>query len=739
MDRIKAGITNEVFALLDEAHAIRVNNLKQSIILALQAKDLCAKQTDDVLLAGCLSRLAFYYMINGEYDRSLTIADEAAELFTALNDERAIADVKYTIASVYYKTDNLHLGLKYLSECLTTYRKHNDYLNLAKSYKVLGTIYEFFENVERAVESYEAAIAAAEKSGDNNMKTNAYNPLSGLYLNQGKTGIAMELIEASISLKQATGDTRGLAFSYYGRGKIHTRTGDYAKAEADFTHAVTIHLEMGEKLGLGMAYQKMGVLYIAQGKLESAKVILLKALELSETYKSSIIKTKSSFLLYQVFKQQHNADEALHYLELHQAEQDNSVQHQTKQMVEAYALIQQMEAQALEEKMRLERAEMLKKKNQAEYAARAKQDFLSNMSHEIRTPLNAVITITNLLKERADAEDQRLLDSLKFASNNLLLLINDVLDFTKLETGKVQLEKHPVLLHDLLHNIKNTYDSLAKEKGIRLDMQVDEKVGNVYWLDETKLAQILGNLLSNAIKFTDEGSVTLLVAYIADTAAGTKLAFKVCDTGIGIGPDFLMDIFDTFTQPKSVTTKKRQGSGLGLAIVKKLVELYDSNIAVSTQPGIGSVFSFELLLKPAERIVAGDEVSVPQRLSELEVLLVEDNAINTLVATKLLQRWNIKPDCAKNGLEAVAKSKLKRYDLILMDIHMPEMNGYDATIQLRQQDNPNCTTPVYALTADINVNLQEEYVEYFTGFLRKPIEVDHLLGAISSVIRSPAN
>jgi signal transduction histidine kinase len=732
MDTLHPGNIKQINDLLDEAYSCRINSLHQSIKLATRALDLSIASEDKQLIAQSLSTLSFFYMINSEYDRSLSMAAKAAAHYEALNDERGLANVKYTIASVYYKTDNLHAGLVNLTQCLTIFRKYNDHINLAKSNKALGTIYEYFGDTENAIEAYEAAISDAKAIGDINMKTNAYNPLSGIYLNRGKIEIAMELIQRSILLKQQTGDTRGLGFAYYGRGKIYTRTGEYALAEKDFDQSIDIHRAMGEKLGLCMSVQKKGVLFLEQGAYDLAKELLLKALELSEGCNSQMLKTKTCFLLYRVCKQQQLATEALHYLEIHHAEQEANVHNQTHQIVNNYKLIRQMEAKALEDKMQLERIEMTEKKNKAEYAAKARQDFLSNMSHEIRTPLNAVITITNLLKERADVEDQLLLESLRFASSNLLALINDILDFTKLDTGKVTLEKHPVNIRELLQNIKNTYEGLAKEKGLQLTLQLGEETGTVYELDEMRLTQILGNLLSNAIKFTEKGSVTMAMQKIDEKEEGVQLRFSVSDTGSGIPAAFLSEIFDAFTQPKSVTTKKQGGSGLGLAIVKKLASLYGTEVHIQSSINKGSVFSFDLVLKPTGLLQpAPAQESAP--LNHMNVLLVEDNNINTLVITKLLLRWGIRADTAKNGFEAVDKSQLKKYDIILMDIHMPEMNGYDATMRIKQQGNINENTPIYALTADINANLQQEYLHYFNGFLNKPIEVKQLFKVLSSI------
>jgi signal transduction histidine kinase/CheY-like chemotaxis protein len=729
----KIYIEKQVDDLLTEAHSVRVNNLKQSLVLANQALDISKKSNDQALIAKSLSRLSFYCMINSEYEKSISLATEAAEIFESLNDEKGQAEALYNIASVYYKSDNLHMGLKYLLDCLTTFRKYNDYASQAKAYKSLGTIYEYFGDIEHAIEAYQSSVEAAEKLGDSNAKTNAFNPLSGLFLNQNNIEKATELIESSIAMKKESGDTRGLAFAYYGRGKIYTKTKQFDLAEKDFLQSIAIHVEMGERLGLCMAYQKMAVMFTAQQNYEKAKDAAFNAFSISNEYNMRMIKLKSSLLLYQVCKQLGKLDEALLYLEINQTENEKNAHNETIQIINSYNLIQKMEAKAAEDKMQLERTDMMEKRTKAEYAAKAKQEFLSNMSHEIRTPLNAVITITNLLKERADAEDQQLLDSLKFASDNLLMLINDILDFSKLEAGKVQLETKPVIIRELFNNIKNTYSSLAKEKGLELLLQVDEKTAEAYELDEIKLTQIIGNLLSNAIKFTERGSVILKVDYLTKKDKHDVLRLKVVDTGIGIPSTFLHEIFDSFSQPKSLTTKKQGGSGLGLAIVKKLVELHGSDITITTETGKGSIFEFDLTAKPAQQKSLNQSKVKPQ-LQGLDVLVVDDNKINILVVSKLLSGWGIQAESAVNGLEAVELSAVKKYDVILMDIHMPELNGYDAVKQIRLNAGVNAQTPVYALTADINANEQQEYSNYFNGFLRKPIEIDQLYKALSILV-----
>ncbi|MEO7213685.1 tetratricopeptide repeat protein [Mucilaginibacter sp.] len=727
-DTMEYGAINQ---LLDDAYSNRVHNLKYSVKLATEALQLSRKQSHKSLIGKSLTQLSLFYMIQGAYKRSVHMAKEAIRYFEELQDDLGIADAKYSIAGVYYKTDNYHLGLICLFDCLKIYRKYQDHHNQARTLKSLGTIYEYFGDPKNAVRSYESAIEAARRVKDLNLVSNAYNPLSGIYLKQGKVEKAFRIVQESIAIKSKTGDIRGLAFALYGRGKVYAFTGRLQEAENDFKNAIEIHINAGEKLGLGMAYQKMGELYIAMGRLDKAKLILQKGLDFSNKYNIAIIRFKCNYLLYQISKLENDTVRSLEYLELYLHQKEAVINTQTLKVIENYELITKMESLEKEAKLQKEREAIEEKQKRAEQTARMKQEFLSTMSHEIRTPLNAVTTISTMITAKS-AYDEELMDSLKSASNNLLLVINDILDFTKLDSGKVELNNRACPFQDLLDSVIKTYSSLAHKKGVELLLTKDQALADCYELDETKLSQILGNLISNAVKYTDNGKVVLNLRKIAAVDEFDNIRFSVADTGTGIPEEHFEEIFETFSQPKSVTTRSQGGSGLGLAIVKKLTGLYDSNVTVRSKIGVGSEFTFDIKLKRASIPGRAVPLSV-EGLKGKTVLLAEDNMINAMVARKLLANWGIVSEHAINGMEAVEKSQLKAFDFILMDIHMPGMNGFDATEQIRHNTNPNTATPVFALTADITAESNEDYKNYFTGFLRKPIEIDRLYMALLQV------
>lgn len=732
MSATVTGHNSDVTSLLNYAYQCRINNLDYSVSLAKKALRICRKSNDRGLTAKSLNHLALFYMIRGEYKRSINSAKEAIRYFEILKDERGIADARYSIAGVYYKTDNYHLGLINLIDCLTIYRKYNDYHNQARTQKSLGTIFEYFGDRKNAIRSYEASIDAAKKVKDFNLIANTYNPLSGIYLKQNKVKKAMDIIEKSIAIKTKSGDTRGLAFALYGRAKVYTTLQRWHEAEQDYQKAIEIHRQMGERLGLGMAYCKLGSLYAKINELAKAKLVLEKALQFSTQYGIIYILFKSNYQLYRIYKQENDTVKSLEYLEQYLNHKEKVINTQTLKVIENYELITKMESLEKAAQMDQERARIMERQERAEHAARVKQNFLSTMSHEIRTPLNAVITITSLLNERVEAEEKELLDSLKFASGNLLMIINDILDFTKLDTGKVQVQCKPCSIISLIQRLCNTYKNMATEKGLKLELIVDDRIADTYQLDETKLSQILNNLISNAIKFTNNGEVIVELELLNVQPEGDTIRFTITDTGIGIPEDFVEEMFDSFSQPKAITTRKQGGSGLGLAIVKKLVELHDSCIQFDSVAGKGSKFYFEITLKKAETL----RKEPAKQLNQLQhkiALLADDNMINAMVARKLLSKWGIIAEHAINGLDAIEKAKTKTFDFILMDIHMPEMNGFDAAVYIRNHNNPNAGTPIFALTADITAESHEEYTAYFTGFLRKPIEIDKLYEALIGV------
>ncbi len=395
---------------------------------------------------------------------------------------------------------------------------------------------------------------------------------------------------------------------------------------------------------------------------------------------------------------------------------------------------------------RLRNLELRKEREVAIQTTRLKEQFLANMSHEIRTPLNAIMGMTRLLREKEPKPDQlKYLDAIAQSSDNLLVIINDILDISKIEAGKIELEKIPFSIRTALSGIYDTMRFKAEEKGLYFSTSATEGMHDYFIGDPVRLSQMLINLVGNAIKFTQHGSVTIrcqITPQHPSPGEITQVKFEVVDTGIGIAPENIHKIFDSFTQESSETTRKFGGTGLGLAISKKLAELQHGTIEVYSEPAKGTTFVVTIPYPAAETPVAETVNNIPSEdlrkaLQGISILLVEDNDFNRIVAVDTLHEelTDVKIDIAVNGLEAVEKVRSKQYDVVLMDVQMPEMNGYDATKTIRKLDSPAKDTRIIAMTASaLKDEVERCYQAGMNDFIAKPFDTEDLLKKIKGMV-----
>jgi PAS domain S-box-containing protein len=365
---------------------------------------------------------------------------------------------------------------------------------------------------------------------------------------------------------------------------------------------------------------------------------------------------------------------------------------------------------------------------------KAKEQFLANISHEIRTPINGIAGMADLLGQNANAAEQETyLNAIRHSAENLKLIINDILDLAAIESGKLKFEKIGFNLTDLVPSLISTFAYQAKEKNISLDYSIEKKLNRILVGDPVRLNQVLINLISNAVKFTHSGSINISCTVERLQKETCWVRFEVSDTGIGIPAEKLNTIFESFSQADASVTRKYGGSGLGLTIVKQLVELQSGKITVRSEENLGSTFIVLIpyLIGKTSTIFTSTQAS--QKLQDssltkrLKVLLVEDNDINRLYAKSILKNWQCEVDIAENGLVAIEKVKSGDYDVVLMDIQMPVMDGYEATKTIRLLEGSKRDVPIVALTANATKpDIERCLASGMNDYLPKPFTPDDL-------------
>ena len=385
---------------------------------------------------------------------------------------------------------------------------------------------------------------------------------------------------------------------------------------------------------------------------------------------------------------------------------------------------------AIKERKKLEK-DLVKAREVAEASLETRKIFLANVSHEVRTPLNAIIGMSGVLADSNLNEEQReYLEAIRASSEGLLVIINDILDLTKMESGKLQLEQIPFSIDHALKPVMRGFGVKAQQKEIQLTIERDVTIPDYLKGDPTRLVQVLSNLISNSIKFTNKGSVKLIIRNKGNDRDNYLIQFTIVDTGVGIDESKIKAIFDEFTQEDASISRRYGGTGLGLPIAKNLVEIMGGTLDVESIKDKGSAFSFTIPLVKTEKPAVTDVgVGVEKDLSGKKILLIEDNEINRFLASTLLKKWNASLSMAINGIDAIPYLQKEAYDVILMDLQMPEEDGFQSTHRIREI--LKLKTPIIALTANALESERQACLRAgMNDYLSKPYAPDDLYSKI---------
>jgi signal transduction histidine kinase/CheY-like chemotaxis protein len=724
--------------------------------------------------ATALFNMGYYQKVKGDYVKAIDYAFKALRLYESSGNKKGVADCLNLLGVVSYSKD-YRVELKYFLRALKLYEEVGDWTNVAKIYGNIGDTYKEYGKYNDALKYLFKGVEISKTLKEEFMLGFCFSIIGEVYGKQGKYPEAIEYSRKSLEIFQRVNDKAFMIYSLECLGGVYHQMNRHPEALAYYHQALDSARKFGFQEEMKISYQGLSKVYAAinnypkayyyQNLFVTTKDLLLneesarKSAQLEAGYE--LDKKQAEITLLQKDRQL-KAKEAerkqmwiyfmlacfvfvlalvfLMLRSIRETKQANRLLSQQKREIESQKESINQQNEVLEVKNR----ELVIEKEKAESATKAKAEFLSTMSHEIRTPMNAVIGISHLLMDGIHSPEQaQYLNILKFSSENLLALINDILDYSKIEAGKIEIEKVAFDLGNLVKSIRHAHEIKAVDKGIVLQTDIDERLPQLVIGDPVRIGQVLNNLVGNAVKFTHQGSVHVDVQLLDEQFDQITVRFIIRDTGIGIPADRITDIFESFTQASADTTRTYGGTGLGLSITKKLLCLMDSEIHVESELGKGTCFRFDLRLHiDKESANWGNQKkkkAETRKLNGIKVLLVDDNEVNRFIASSFLKRLDAETHTAENGQEALDMVQRQWYDVVLMDLHMPVMDGYEAAAAIRQLECERCRQiPIFALTADAMSDIKDRAFEAgMNDYVSKPFHPTELYQKIARYALQP--
>ena len=712
--------------------------------------------------------------IRSDFRKSKQLAREALAIFERLDHKSGQADALNNIAFMELNMEEFESAMRHGLKALTLAHEGDEKETLAFSLLVNGMLHELLGDYPRALEHHLASLALCQEMQDHAGMGAALINIGIIYRKTGEPGKARKHFEEAMELYEDLNMQFMVASAGFNLGRVSLEAGDYQNALQFFRRSLEIQRNMSHAQGQGACFLGIGTALQKLGDFAGAEENIRQGIEAARAFGRKNSECKGQMQLADCYLDQKREHEAVEILEEvhHEAEiyGIKEIRHQVLMMLsKAYEMRSDFrkafsfykEASTLHdelineeimlkmkglmalqdvEKAKREREIALREKEQAQQSEKFKEQFLANMSHEIRTPMNAIVGLTGLLeKTKMDTLQEKYVKAIHQSADNLLGIISEILDFSKIESGQIQLEHINFSVTDCMKEVLTSLKNLADEKSLAFTCTVDARIPGTINGDPFRLKQILINLAGNGIKFTDRGSVTMHATLKETDDGRTVVQFSVSDTGIGIPQDKLQDVFKSFVQASSSTTRQYGGTGLGLSISKQLVELQGGNIGVESTPGEGTTFTFEIPYRPAVETSPEEAASSHAALPRgLRVLVVEDNKFNQMVAVDSLQQLaeHAEVELAENGKAAMDKLAARDFDLILLDLQMPVMDGYETIRSIREHGrNGVKRIPVIALTANATNTEKEKCLQAgMNGYISKPFRMEELMKQIQQVL-----
>ena len=746
--------TSKVRILYNICKLYHIRNTDSTLhygIKAIQLNEKLGNSSSPLLMAHLNIAVGAAYRHLGEFKKCLSHYHAAEALADKSQDLRVIGLVQLHLSQHYQIKELYDQAIPYLYKAIKNFTEAGDSSRLMEATVQLGVTQKELKQFDKSEKSLKEGLSYGIRNNKLFMQYTARGQLALLSSLLGKHTEAIKYINENKSLSE---QTQEMADYYWMLGNEYLALKNYDLAISSYLEGLPIAEEDSIAEVTADFYEMLAKSYAGIKDYQNAYNYLSKSMVMKDTIYD--LSKQEDLIQMQEQYESDKKDKEIALLNKDKALKAEEASHQKLirnifiaglfvVLIFFFGLLNRYQtkkktARQLEEKNVL----IEKARARAEQSEKYKSQFLANMSHEIRTPMNAVIGMSYLLEDtRLDEKQRRYINAIKNSSENLLVIINDVLDLSKLEAGRMELEKIPFKLDEVLDTIYNTLRYKAEEKGLTLTVHSDKSVCNFLLGDPLRLTQVLLNLTSNAVKFTEAGEVKIAVENFATPDKKCcSLKFTVTDTGVGIDPEKQQTIFEAFKQESEGTSRKYGGTGLGLSISQQIIQLHNSSITVESTPGKGSSFSFIITYDVTSASAFENKFTATENfdfLKGIRILLAEDNEYNQEVAVQSLIRYvpDLRIDVANDGHEVLLLLQKYNYDVILMDVQMPGMDGYEATKRIRESENEKSNIPIIALTAsatreEINLGFKAG----MNAYVAKPFKPVQLLIKIAELIKT---